>query len=124
MKDRWEVTVKWQQGNENQRETGDAERSVPATRAGGTACSVTRFDVPSNKSACQTAGNKTGQSFGMSIDFGGTCGNCEYRQYLKGYFDFNGVRLPHMLPGPANPPTYEPGQALSAINYLEDGLFP
>ena len=122
MKDSWEVTVKWRQGNGDEKEPGAAER--PATRAEGTACSVTTFNVPKSKSACKTVGNKIGQSFGMDIDFGGTCGNCEYRQYIKGYFDVNGIRLTHMLPGAANPPTYQPGRAMSATTYLEDGLSP
>lgn len=122
MKDEWEVNVKWRQGDG--KAPGTSGRASEDGVAEGTACSVTRFEVPKDKSACRTEGTHTGQSFRMEIDFGGTCGNCEYRQFIRGYYKVNGVELAHMLPGPANPPRYEPGQPISRVDYLEDGLTP
>lgn len=120
MNDSWEVSVKWSGG-----EPAEAGGRRAAGRLGdGTACSVTTYNVPKNKSGCRFVNTKVGQSWEMEVDFGGTCGNCEYRQYVKGFFKLNGMELSHALPGASNPPTYQPCRSLSRGSSYEDGVCP
>ncbi len=79
-------------------------------------CCPTRFDVPDNRSGCQTAATFARESFEMNADFSSgepcRCGCCEYRQYVRGRFLFNGRVHRHPLPG----------GPLSATTFQEDGI--
>ncbi|NUL82302.1 MAG: hypothetical protein HUU60_06215 [Armatimonadetes bacterium] len=80
-------------------------------------CEVSAFNVPTNRSGCvnEDAGGgrrKAGERFNMNADFTGKCECCEYRQYVKGFFKFNGVNLVHRLCG----------ENLDENNYREDGF--
>ncbi|TWT44101.1 hypothetical protein RAS1_05080 [Phycisphaerae bacterium RAS1] len=81
-------------------------------------CEVTAFNVPANRSGCVNnplpSGNRrVGESFNMNADFQNNCDCCEYRQYVRGSFTYNGNNLPHTLCV---------GETLHAVNWQEDGV--
>ncbi len=71
-------------------------------------CCVKDLNVPANRSGRQLTGNRLHESFHINADFNDTgkcrCRCCEYRQYVRGTFTFNGVAAVHQLPdGPLHP---------------------
>jgi hypothetical protein len=85
-------------------------------------CCPKAFEAPANRSGNQTVttgsgARKAGEEFDMLATFAedegsSRCGCCEYRQYVRGNFTYNGQPLVHHLPsGPLDPTTF-----------LEDGI--
>lgn len=69
------------------------------------------FNVPINRSGRQLTDIRLHESFNMNADFDNKgkcrCRCCEYRQYVRGTFTFNGVAAIHQLPdGPLEPITW------------------
>ena len=85
-------------------------------------CCVDSFDVPTARSGNQVirrrrGRRKAGEAFAMQSDFNDApppckCKCCEYRQYVRGYFKYDGRKLRHMLPS---------GQ-MSETVWKEDGI--
>lgn len=81
-------------------------------------CRVATYTVPANRNGCavrpsSVGRSKVGERFEMIAGFTGACACCEYRQYVKGEFLVDGVKLEHPLPG---------GKRLERDTYHEDGL--
>jgi hypothetical protein len=88
-----------------------------ATLQGLNAC-VTREDIPENRGGIVNSGGHVSEYFEMNIDWEQpipttcVCSCGEYRQYIKGYFKVNGVKLKKPLWG---------GADLEESVYHEDG---
>jgi hypothetical protein len=79
-------------------------------------CCVKEFNIPANRSGRQVKGTKLYESFNMNADFDNTTKcqskSCEFRQYIRGIYTFNGVAAIHQLPyGPLDP-----------VEWREDGV--
>ena len=71
-------------------------------------CCISTVEIPKNRSGRQVSGSRLYESFHMYIDFVDRgkcrCNRCEFRQYIRGYYTFNGVEAIHQLPdGPLDP---------------------
>lgn len=82
-------------------------------------CKVKSFDAPKNRTGCvKTAGVNVVESFEMDAEFEPECACCEYRQFVKGKFEYDGAKLDHKLcdyDGNGTP------DSLSETSYTEDG---
>jgi len=94
-------------------------------------CVVAASTIPANQTACTKvavgAGTKVGQTFDLNATFrndaktGATCSCCEYRQFIRGGFSYNGRPVVLQLPnrGGGAPLTLAPRPNGA---YHEDGL--
>jgi hypothetical protein len=77
------------------------------------------YAIPTNRTGCIVHGGKHGERFDMHADFVDTCACCEYRQYVRGYFQYRAsdqdpwITVQHLLRW---------GTPLSPAQYNEDGF--
>jgi len=84
------------------------------------------YRVPDNRSGCVFVGGKHGESFEMNADFvdsgsgsGAACSCCEYRQYVRGQFQY---RASDQDPWITVNLLLRYGVPLSLVNFNEDGF--